>query len=74
MQECFPNIPIFLIATKSDLENVNMVPPEVGNNVASQIGALAYLQCSSKTGQGVCDVFERAVTTLLNEDHNDTDA
>ena len=74
MQTCFPNVPILLIATKCDLENDNVVPPEHGIAAADRIGALEYLECSARTGQGVRDVFEIAVTTLLNKDHNNVDA
>ena len=36
-----------------------------GTNVAREIGARKYLECSSLTGEGVDDVFEAATRAAL---------
>ena len=43
------------------------VSPNDGENVAVEIGAVAYLECSSLTGQGVEKVFETATRAALEK-------
>jgi Rho family protein len=41
------------------------ITPEEGEAVAREIGARAYLECSSRTGQGVAEVFDEALRLCL---------
>lgn len=41
------------------------VTTDEGQAVAQKIGALKYLECSAKTGEGVKEVFEHATRAAL---------
>ncbi|XP_036607998.1 transforming protein RhoA-like isoform X1 [Trichosurus vulpecula] len=62
-----PNVPIILVGNKKDLQNdehtrqeKKPVKPEEGRDVANQIGAFGYMECSAKTKDGVKEVFDMA--------------
>lgn len=46
-------------------KSMNFTTESEGNNVAREIGARKYLECSSLTGEGVDDVFEAATRAAL---------
>jgi len=47
----------------------NFVGTKEAGDIANEIGARKYLECSSLTGEGVDDVFEAATrAALLNND------
>jgi len=64
-----PGVPVLLVATQADLRGGteqraggrNQIPHELGKSLAREIGASKYLECSSKTRQGLERVFEEAV-------------
>lgn len=72
-----PNVPMILIGNKKDIRNVersrkehdekNQEPVKLvdGKAMAEQINALAYIECSAKTKEGVKGVFETAVRAAL---------
>ncbi|KAI9851015.1 MAG: Rho GTPase [Thelocarpon superellum] len=72
-----PNVPIILVGLKKDLRGDPMAIEEMrkkslpfvsfkdANDMAHQIGARRYLECSSLTGEGVDDVFEAATRAAL---------
>lgn len=69
---CGPSVPVILVGLKSDLrpppdhpDAVHYVSFERGEEVAQQIGARAYKECSALKIQGVDDVFEAATRASL---------
>lgn len=72
-----PDVPKFLIGTKIDLREAKApdpntgkydpVTPEKGQALAKEIGALKYLEVSSKTGQGLNEIFNSSINLVLSE-------
>ncbi|KAJ8768668.1 hypothetical protein K2173_023572 [Erythroxylum novogranatense] len=70
-----PNVPIILVGTKLDLRedrgylgdpmNSNVITSAQGEELRRQIGAAAYIECSSKTQQNVKAVFDTAIKVVL---------
>ncbi|KAJ9124503.1 hypothetical protein QFC24_003294 [Naganishia onofrii] len=76
-QEDYDGLPIILVGCKLDLRNdpkviqnlaasgQRPVSPQEGQAMAQKIGAKDYMECSSRTGQGVREVFQRATRAAL---------
>ena len=69
---CGPSVPILLVGLKSDLRPPpdhpdigNYVSRDRAEEVAQEIGARAYKECSALKIQGVDDVFEAATRASL---------
>merc|ERR1712130_985615 len=72
-----PKVPIVLVGNKLDLRNnpdtlqllaklkQQPVPRAAGQEMATRIGAFAYLECSARTKEGVQQVFETANRAAL---------
>ncbi|TVY84237.1 GTP-binding protein rho2 [Lachnellula suecica] len=72
-----PGVPIILVGLKKDLREDPVAIEEVrkrsqrfvgtreATDIANDIGARKYLECSSLTGEGVDDVFEAATRAAL---------
>lgn len=70
-----PSVPIVLVGTKLDLrddkqffsDHPGAVPITTaqGEELRNQIGAAAYIECSSKTQQNVKAVFDAAINSVL---------
>ena len=63
-------VPIILVGCKKDMRNQdgptsNFVSPQQGADVARKLGAIAYLECSALTNEGVQQVFETAAAATL---------
>lgn len=77
-------VPIILVGCKVDLRNDSQVIENLRANgqepvsqgaaqeVAEQIGAVEYIECSAKTGYGVREVFEAATRASLMGKQNKT--
>ncbi|KAJ3201870.1 GTP-binding protein Rho1 [Entophlyctis luteolus] len=77
-------VPIVLVACKADIrndpqiiqalamENERPVTYEEGKRMAQQIGAVGFVECSSRTGQGVREVFEQAARATMKKDRGDS--
>eukprot|EP01101_Sappina_pedata_P012358 TRINITY_DN846_c0_g3_i1.p1 TRINITY_DN846_c0_g3~~TRINITY_DN846_c0_g3_i1.p1 ORF type:complete len:215 (+),score=31.68 TRINITY_DN846_c0_g3_i1:52-696(+) len=72
VERCCPEAKIILVGTKIDLRNdkklngEKLLTAEVIENVANKIRAKAYLECSAYTQEGLKNVFEEAVRTVIN--------
>ncbi|XP_022999535.1 rac-like GTP-binding protein ARAC7 isoform X2 [Cucurbita maxima] len=70
-----PNVPIILVGTKLDLREdrryaneqmgYDIITSSQGEELRKQIGASAYIECSSKTQQNVKAVFDTAIKVVL---------
>lgn len=70
-----PNVPIVLVGTKLDLRDhrayladhpgASTITTAQGEELRKQIGAAAYIECSSKTQQNVKAVFDTAIKVVL---------
>ncbi|XP_077228837.1 rac-like GTP-binding protein 2 [Tasmannia lanceolata] len=70
-----PNVPIVLAGTKLDLRDdkgymadhmgFDSITSAQGEELRKQIGAAAYIECSSKTQQNVKAVFDTAIKVVL---------
>lgn len=70
-----PNVPIVLVGTKLDLRDgksylndhmsSGVITSAQGEELRKQIGAAAYIECSSKTQQNVKAVFDNAIKVVL---------
>lgn len=70
-----PGVPVILVGTKLDLRNDKRfsldhpgavpISTALGEELRKQIGAAAYIECSSKTQQNVKVVFDAAIKVVL---------
>lgn len=72
-----PGVPIILVGLKKDLREDPVAIEEIrkksqhfvnsreASDIAREIGARKYLECSSLSGEGVDDVFEAATRAAL---------
>jgi len=62
-----PDVPYVLVATKVDLRqsNPSAVTSARGQQLATEIGAIAYMECSARTNTNVKGVFDKALEILL---------
>jgi small GTP-binding protein len=72
-----PNVPIILVGTKIDLRSDQETLEELskagkqpitageGTQMAQEIQAIKYLECSALTRQGLKNVFDEALTTVV---------
>ena len=72
-----PNVPVILVGTKLDIredrETVRKlaemgqkpISHAMGQQMADEIGAVAYLECSALLQTGLKNVFDQAIKTVL---------
>jgi len=75
-----PEAKKILVGTKIDLRNDKKVleelkgeklpSPEMGENLAKEIGAKCYLECSAYTQEGLKRVFEEAIRAVIGKDQS----
>jgi Ras-related C3 botulinum toxin substrate 1 len=82
LQGLCPTVPIILVATKIDLRDdpetiqrleakcLSVVPYQNGTELAKQIGALKYLECSALTGHGIKSVFDEVICPTNKSKHH----
>lgn len=62
------NVPMVLVANKSDLENERQVPPEMGVQVANSWGKTPFYETSAKYCLNVHQVFTDLVRQIMRRD------
>lgn len=73
IQHHAPGVPLILVGTKSDFRNdpnssnTQLISQEAGNQVAQEISAIKYLECSALTQDGLKLVFDEAIRAALNK-------
>lgn len=72
-----PDIPIILVALKVDLRHdissqqyleskgQVAIEPSAGRNMASRIAAHDYMECSARTGEGLSEIFNTAISLVV---------
>ncbi len=73
-----PEVPQILVGTKLDLKtdanvlrrlgekNMSPITFEMGQRMAEEIDAVAYVECSALTQYNLKEVFDTAIRTVLN--------
>ena len=63
LRQHYPEVPIILVGTWLDLRGHvdNLITHSQGLAMAKDIGAMKYIECSSKTKEGVKTVFDTAI-------------
>ena len=59
------NAPIILVGTCIEARDKDSITYEQGQDMAKQINAVKYLECSAKTQVGVKNVFYEAVCAII---------
>eukprot|EP00483_Globobulimina_turgida_P009168 UN09187 len=73
-----PEAPFLLVGTKTDLRNDADVTQKVGQvlrkdegiQLAKDLSAKSYVECSALTQDGLKNVFDEAIRAALNKDNN----
>ena len=70
------NTPILLVGTKLDLRDAEFDDKFKGlyqaeaSALASEIGAVKYLECSAMTQVGLNEIFDEAIRVVLHQRHD----
>ncbi|XP_018420234.1 PREDICTED: rho-related GTP-binding protein RhoH [Nanorana parkeri] len=72
VKQHLPHIPVLVVATQTDQRESNFmrvpcISPEDGKQLAQDVRAKGYLECSALSNRGVQQVFECAVRTAVNQ-------
>ncbi|ELT87174.1 hypothetical protein CAPTEDRAFT_207146 [Capitella teleta] len=73
-----PEVPFILVGNKTDLresdaatettdKRLKTLSKQVGERLAQQLGAVAYMECSARKQDGVTEVFEAAVRVVREQ-------
>jgi GTPase SAR1 family protein len=53
------DVQLFVVGNKADLTTERLIESKAGRDFAEKIGAVAFLETSAKSGQGVNDLFSK---------------
>ena len=66
IKRCAPGVPFILVGTKIDMRDGNKnVSKANGERLCHDLNGQSYLECSSKTREGLKDVFDIAINTVV---------
>jgi len=66
-----PKAPIILVGTKIDLrKEQECTTSEDGQKLAKQIKAIRYMECSALTREGLKEVFDTAITSIVCDNYS----
>ncbi len=57
-------VPVLLVGSKTDLEGIRTVPSEEGKKFVKDNNLVEYIECSSKTGENVEELF-KGITKIM---------
>jgi GTPase SAR1 family protein len=60
------NLPILLVGTKFDLEEIMVVDDEIALDIRNTSTMFDYIKTSAKTGYNINMVFEKMIKKLIN--------
>jgi len=70
IREHCPGVPVVLVGTKLDLRTETnakeCISTETGKQLAKEIGAAAYIECSARTQQNLKTVFETVIKVVVD--------
>ena len=66
LQKHAPDIPFILIGTKLDMRSGTSVSSEEGIKLCAELKARKYLECSSRTQEGLKQVFDTAIQCVIS--------
>ncbi len=59
-------IPLILIGSKLDLQEMRAVAKKEASKLAKKYGVLDFIECSSKTGEKINEIFEKITRAMLS--------
>ncbi|KAF2365569.1 Small GTP-binding protein domain [Trinorchestia longiramus] len=62
-----PQVPIILVGTKLDVRELDKITEKDGAKLCSKYGLMRYIECSSRTGEGLKEVFELVAKAAAGE-------
>ncbi len=60
-----PNVPWLLVGNKIDLESDRQISREEGRNLAAELGAISYIECSAKSGIRVGKPLKQLIEHMI---------
>ena len=66
LQETAPETPFVLVGSKADLEANRQISREEAQDLATELGAIAYIETSAKTGLDATTPFELLIKQILS--------
>ena len=60
-------VPVLLVGSKTDLEGLRTVPSEEGKKFVKEHNLVGYIECSSKTGDNVEELFKTITKFMIKK-------
>lgn len=66
LQKHAPDTPFILVGTKLDMRSNESISSDQGIKLSSELKARKYLECSSRTQEGLKQVFDSAIQCVIS--------